>query len=84
MTEGGLQAHDFSGPNEQSLFAHQDVRKKTCERASPGLLDAGTHLRTWGTPKELQQPLRQLPFIDSLTCRNKSLARDDKFVATLL
>jgi hypothetical protein len=40
--------------------------------------------RTWGTPTELQQPQRQLPFVASLTCRSKSSARDDKFVATLI
>ncbi len=41
MTSRGLQAHDFSGPHEQSLFAHEDEcgasEEKTAGWASPGL-----------------------------------------------
>jgi hypothetical protein len=52
------------------LFVERTVRQeKELGWASPGLLDPGTHLRTWGAPTELRQPLQQLRFIASLTCR---------------
>jgi hypothetical protein len=59
-------------------------QKKELGWASPGLPDPRTLARTWGTHTEWRQPLQQVPFIASLTCPGKSLARDDKFVATLI
>jgi hypothetical protein len=48
------------------------------EGLRPAYYPRYANTRTWGTLTEWRQPLQQLPFIASLTCPCKSLARDDK------
>ena len=57
---------------------------KNLEGLRPAYQPRYANTRTWGTPTAWRQRQRQLAFIASLTCRRKSLARDDNFVAALI
>jgi hypothetical protein len=57
-----LDSIDYASVHEQNclpIWMSAVRQKKELGWASPGLLDPGTHLRTWGTLTEFPQPLQQ-------------------------